>query len=355
MNPAVRRDGAFRGIFSTAEYEAVAAFYDSRPTLTATPLLNLPSLARSAGVGALLVKDETRRFGLPAFKSLGVRYAMDRLGHAALGRGVVSATAGNHGRALARAARELGVPCTVFLPELPSSAAAEERATRRARIEGMLADGATLVDVAGTYETAVARAAAHASATGATIVSDTGWPGYESIPRDIMAGYTRLFGEASRQWTIAPDVVIVQAGVGGLACAAASWLAWRDGPARPLLIVCEPDDSACLLESARAGREIRLPDNPGTPTFMAGLRCAEPSHAAWPAVRDGADAFVAIPDAFAREAMARLDPDLDTGPSGACGVGALLAIASAPDLRDLRTLCRISESTRVLALVTEGK
>jgi diaminopropionate ammonia-lyase len=355
VNPAVRRDAAYRGIFSAAEYEAVDAFYDSQPTLQPTPLLELPALAMSLGLGGLIVKDESTRFGLSAFKALGVRYAMGRIGRAALSRGVVSATAGNHGRALARAARDLGVPCTVFVPELPPHAAPEERATRAARVEGMVADGARLIEVGGTYEAAVARAAAHATATGAAIVSDTGWPGYESIPHDIMAGYTRLFSEASRQWTIAPDMVIIQAGVGGLACAAASWLAFRDGPARPFLVVCEPDGSACLLESSRAGRASRLRDTPANATFMAGLRCSEPSHAAWPAVRDGADAFVSIPDAFARDAIARLKPHVDAGPSGACGVGALLAIASEPELADLRTACRMDESTRVLAIVSEGK
>jgi diaminopropionate ammonia-lyase len=93
---------------------------------------------------------------------------------------------------------------------------------------------------------------------------------------------------------------------------------------------------------------------------MAGLRCAEPSHAAWPTVRDGVDAFVSIPDSFTMQAMERLastagDPCIEAGPSGACGVGALLALASEPMLRDLRDTCRLGRSTRMLAIATEGK
>ena len=61
------------------------------------------------------------------------------------------------------------------------------------------------------------------TATGATILSDTAWPGYEEIPRWIMAGYTQVFEEAYNQWDRPPDVMFVQGGVGGLVCAAANW------------------------------------------------------------------------------------------------------------------------------------
>jgi diaminopropionate ammonia-lyase len=357
INPAVRRDAAFRGIFSDADYAAVDAFYDSQPALPPTPLHEFPSLAELLGLGALTVKDESCRFGLSAFKALGARYAMERLGRGALRSGVVCATAGNHGRAVARTARDLGVPCTIFVPQPASHASTAEHAVRRARVEGMRADGATLIDVTASYEEAVELAAAFANRTSAAIVSDTGWPGYEAIPRDIMAGYTRLFREAAHQWTARPDVVIVQAGVGGLACAAASWFAFHHGAGRPFLVVCEPDGFACLLGAARAGRAVRLSaDRNGEAphTFMAGLRCAEVSHAAWPAVRDGVDAFVAIADAHAAEAIDHLAPRIEAGPSGACGVGALLAMMSEPVLRDVREAC-LRRSARVLAIVTEGK
>jgi len=360
LNRSVRRDPAYRGSFSAADYAAVEAFYGSTPSLAPTPLRQLTSLASALGLGQLMVKDESARFGLTAFKSLGVRYAVDRLGREALQAGVVCATAGNHGRAVARAARDLGVPCTVFLPALVDRASAEEQAIRRARVDGLQADGAHVVAVSGSYEEAVARAAAHGSATGAVIVSDTAWPGYEAIPHDIMAGYTRLFTEASRQWPEAPDVVIVQGGVGGLVCAAANWLAFHGAGRRPFLIACEPDGWACLMESARIGGLAHLTTPSQPPTMMAGLRCLEASPAAWPAVRDGVDAFVAIPDAFAVKAMHELagrgaDPSIAAGPSGACGIAALMALVSQPLMRDVRDACRLGPSTRVLAIVTEGK
>lgn len=379
LNPNVRRDGDYRGLFGAEEYRDVAAFYDASGDARPTPLRSLPALAARLSLGGLQIKDETSRFGLSAFKIAGARYAIHRVGTAALTEGIVCATAGNHGRAVARAAKEIGVPCTVFLPAAHELAADLEHRTRASRVEGMRHDGARTVDVAGTYEDAVAEAAEYARRAGAMVISDTSWPGYERIPRLIMAGYTRLFHEASVQWPHMPDIVLVQGGVGGLVCAAANWFAWRFGARRPYLIACEPESAACLLESARAGRAVNIGTDPapsaqrpaprlrhgsggqaGHVTMMAGLRCAEPSPAAWPSIQSGIDAFVSIPDSFAVEAIARLrepqpgDPAVAAGPSGACGVGALLALLSSPQLVAVRDACAPRGSTDVMAIVTEG-
>jgi diaminopropionate ammonia-lyase len=353
LNPAVRRDSLFTGLFDSDEYRDVATYYASRPQFGPTPLQSAPRLAVHLGVSRIDIKDESHRFGLSAFKILGAEFAAQRLGRDLEG-GLVAATAGNHGRALARVARDRGVPCTIFVP-----AAGEiedvERATRERRIGGMKADGARVVEVDGSYEDAVRLAAEHGNATGATILSDVSWPGYETIPRWIMAGYTHLFDEAARQWQHVPDVVFVQGGVGGLVCAAASWLAQSFGAERPCLVACEPERAACLLESARAGSLVTVTGD--LRTMMAGLRCATPSTAAWPAILHGVDAFVSVPDALAAEAMERLradDPPRTAGPSGACGVAAVIAVAREASLAPVRDACRWTRATRVLAIVTEG-
>ena len=386
LNPNVRRDDGYRGLFEAEEYRDVAAFYDARRDAPPTPLVSLPGLAAQLSLGGVHLKDESARFGLSAFKIAGARYAIHRIGADALRSGIVCATAGNHGRAVARAAREIGVSCTVFLPAPHERASDLERRTRSARVEGMRQDGAQTVDVAGSYEEAVAEAAAYARRERAMVISDTSWPGYDEIPRSIMAGYTRLFDEASRQWPRVPDIVLVQGGVGGLVCAAANWFAFQFGARRPYLIACEPESAACLLESARSGRVATIPDRaPSAPlsrsgpnerdggqanaeiTMMAGLRCAEPSPAAWPSIQSGIDAFVAIPDSVVLEAIERLqspigdrpiastgDPPIASGPSGACGVGALLALLSSPQLAHVHAACRPGQSTQVMAVVTEG-
>ena len=72
----------------------------------ATPLRELPGLARAAGVGAIRLKDEAGRFGLGSFKALGGAYAVARA--PAEARVVTCATDGNHGRAVAWGAQRFG-------------------------------------------------------------------------------------------------------------------------------------------------------------------------------------------------------------------------------------------------------
>ena len=356
LNHAARRDDTFRGLFGDDEYRAVHDYFAAHPELPPTPLTSLRELSRAVGLAAVDAKDETGRFGINAFKILGVSYAVHRLGDAVARPGVVCATAGNHGRAVARVARQKGIGCTVFLP-LARTADPAERATRAARIEAMRSDGATVIEVNGTYEEAVQRAADAGEETGATIISDTSWDGYVQIPRWIMAGYTRLFEEASQQWEAPPGGVIVQAGVGGLLCAAASWFAWRFGGQRPFIISAEPEHAACLLGSARAGAPIEIEGS--LETIMAGLRCARPSSVAWPAIAEGVDAFVTVSDARVREAMARLRRNdaqggIAAGPSGACGVAALHDIMTGEHLGALRSAAGIGGATRALVVITEG-
>ena len=358
LNDRVRLDSGFRGLFTDAEHGAVRDYYRERPALSPTPLHRLHGFARATGLGEVSVKDESGRFGLNAFKILGVSYAVQRLGASAVAPGLVCATTGNHGRAVARAARDHGVECTVFVPAGSPARDALETATREARIGAMRTDGAVVVLVDGSYEDAVRLAAAHGAETGRTIVSDTSWPGYEQIPRWIMAGYTQLFEEASHQWDRRPDAIVVQGGVGGLVCAAASWAAWRYGGDRPVVIACEPDSAACLLESAAAGGLVMSRGD--LSTIMSGLRCAEASPAAWPAIDAGVHAFVTVPDSLVVAALDRLrnpggsDPSIHAGPSGACGVAAVVALITAPELEEVRDACRLNRESRILAVVTEG-
>lgn len=353
LNHAVRRDCGFGGLFGDDDYRDVEAFYAAHRGLAPTPLRRARAIAGTFGLSSLQIKDESARFGLTSFKIVGVRYAVHRLGDAIAG-GLVCATAGNHGRAVARVASERQVRCTVFVPAARAIADAE-RATRDRRIAAMKEDGATVVEIDGSYEEAVRRAAAFGEQTGATIVSDVSWPGYETIPRWIMAGYTHIFEEASAQWDRVPGVVLIQGGVGGLVCAAVSWFARRYHGSRPFIVACEPEQAACLLESARAGAPVSL--GGGMHTIMAGLRCAEPSPAAWPAIASGIDAFVSIPDAPAIEAMRLLrgeDPPIGAGPSGACGVAAVMALAGDPALGPVRAAAKLDSSTHALAVVTEA-
>lgn len=344
-----RRPGA-RGLFSADEYARRRAFFSNG--VPATPLVSLPGLASAVGVGDLGVKDETARFGLPAFKSVGVEFAV----HALAARGdlngvttFVCASAGNHGRAVARAARVAGRAARIYLDQDVSPA----------RVDAIASEGADIVRVAGTYDDAVRLAADDARRTGSLVISDTSWDGYEQIPHDIMLGYTQVVDEAMAAWTDAPppDVLVVQAGVGGLLAAVASWSAWTWGDERPRLIAVEPARAACVQASLRAGRPTPVA-GPLT-TIMAGLRCGEVSPLAFEAAADLVDAAVAIDDTWCRAAMRRLarpeagDPPMRVGTSGAAGVAALLALASETPA-DVRAALGLHPGARVLALATEG-
>ncbi len=344
-----RRRGA-TGLFTDDEYARRRAFFATR--VTPTPLVRLPALSTRLGLGGVWVKDETSRFGLPAFKSLGVEFAVEAL----RGRGeldgvttLVCASAGNHGRAVARAARVAGLAARIFL----------DQDVAPSRLAAIASEGAEIVRVSGTYDDAVRLAAADAAATGSLVVSDTSWDGYEQIPHDIMLGYSHLMDEAAAAWGSdgPPEVLLVQAGVGGLIAAVASWSAWRYGDLRPRLIAVEPARAACVLASVRAGHPTAVA-GPLT-TIMAGLRCGEISPLAFATLRDLVDGYLAVDDTWCRAAIKQLarpegtDPALAVGTSGAAGIAALLAVAAAPD-STLRERLGLTASGRVMAIATEG-
>jgi diaminopropionate ammonia-lyase len=324
-NPLRAPDGVALAGVTRQELDAVAAF---APHLPATPLHDAGVLASALGLAGLLIKDETRRWGLNAFKITGVSYALGAWQGSAAARLISCASAGNHGRAVARAARDRGLPCRVFLPSdaLPS------------RVEAIRAEGAEVVQVAGSYEEAVEQAARDARETGALLVSDTVPPGDPEIPGLILRGYTRVFTEAEAVWDFPPDLVVVQAGVGGLAGAAALWT--RAALPEATLLVVEPEGSACLMASAAAGRRVMLPAT--SPTSMVCLRCATPSAAAWPLIAARADGFVTVSDDETEAARALLAVvGIASGASGACGLAGLAAIAS--DFRGRRALVIATE------------
>ena len=232
-----------------------------------------------------------------------------------------------------------------------------ERATRESRIAGMRDDGAEIVEFPGAYEDAVRAASATAREVGGIFFSDTDPSGSDPIPHWIMAGYTHLFDEYSTQWREPPDIVLVQAGVGGLACATGSWFRHRFDGGGPYTIACEPDSAACLLESATSPGGEPVTVVRGTRTFMAGLRCATPSRAAWVGIKETFDAFITVPDSLAVDAMERLrqeDPPVDAGPSGACGVASLIALCNAGELESVRSASGLDRSSRIFVIVTEG-
>jgi len=338
-------------LFDAGALEIQRRFFARRPALAATPLRSLPALASALGIGALHVKDETSRFGLNAFKAAGALFAVTTLvdsGHIRARDTLVCASEGNHGRAVARAARKAGCAARVYLSESvapPRAAAIQDEA-------------ATIVTVRGTYDDAVRTMARDAAEHGWTVISDTSWDGYEEIPRLIMLGYTRLMDEAADVWAAPPNAIFAPAGVGGLLGAVACWADLRYGTDRPRVVSVEPADATCVLSSVRSGRPTVLAGP--FKTVMGGLRCGEMSPVAFPAIRSLVDGYVGIEDAWSFQAIRALanpaggDPAILAGASGAAALGGLLATLREPELAPLRVHLQLDRGSRVLVLVTEG-
>ena len=311
-----------------------ASFHRGLGGYAPTPVHDLASIAAELGLGAVLVKDESDRLGLPAFKVLGASWAVERALREEPGtHTLVAASAGNHGRAVAHVAASRGLGCRIFLPE---------RALR-VRRDAIAGEGADVVVVDGRYEDAVARADEESAADGVCLIADVGDTG----PAEwVIDGYATLFSEAAEQ--TAYDVVLVPVGVGSLAAAAA-----RHGAAAGVTVIgVEPVTAACLTASLAAGEPTPVP-TPGT--TMAGLDCAEVSAAAWPSLASGIHGTVTVDDAEVADAMRELaTAGLAIGESGAAPLAALRALMTDPAAAELRDAA-LDAGTRVLLIATEGR
>jgi diaminopropionate ammonia-lyase len=299
-----------------------------------TPLRPLPSVAEELGVGAVMLKDESARLGLPAFKVLGASWAIEcALRERPSVHTLVAASAGNHGRAVARVAALRGLRGRVFLP-------ARSTAARR---EAIADEGAEVIVVDGTYDDAVAAARRAGAEDGCLELADVG----ESGPaRWVIDGYATMFAEVAEQSGC--DVVLVPVGVGSLAAAAARWGA----AAGAMPIGVEPVAAACLTASLAAGRPVKVP-TPGT--TMAGLDCAEISAGAWPFLRDGLRGSITVDDGEAAAAMRELAGfGLAIGESGAAPLAALRALVHDARCGALREAAGLRPETRVVLIATEG-
>jgi diaminopropionate ammonia-lyase len=334
------RPGAreWRGPATTSE---PAAFHAALPGYAPTPLVDIPALAAELRVGRVLVKDESSRLGLPAFKILGVSWAVHRfIARDNTPAALVTATDGNHGRALARVARQRGLPARIYVPD----------GVHPAAVAAIEAEGAAVTRVAGTYDDAVARAAADAAESGAALIQDTAWRGYTEIPGWIVEGYATLFTEIDTQLGAThPDLVVVPVGVGSLAQAAVAHYRRAGLTHAPAMLSVEPDTAACVLASLVRDEAVTIVTGA---TIMAGLNCGTPSELAWPVLRNGLDAAGAVTDAQA--ATAAHDLAQHGVAAGPCGAAALAAARSALADDQRRAQLGITETSIVVLLSTEG-
>lgn len=342
---------------------------------TPTPLVDLPGLANTWGLQSVQVKDESKRFGLNAFKVLGGIYAVANVICQKLGVGIeemnfstltssevreklgdmvfVTATDGNHGRGIAWAARQLGQRSVVFMPKGSSAY----------RLEMIRREGAEASITELNYDDAVRHAKKYADTNGGTMVQDTAWEGYEEIPVWIMQGYAVIMDEIrealEKEGQKPPTHVFLQAGVGSFAAAIQGYLAenWRED--RPVTVILEPDQADCYYRTAKINDGMPHAVSGHMETIMAGLACGEPNLIGWRILRTYAHAFVSCPDHLAARGMRVLaaplpgDSQVISGESGAIGIGFLGELMS-PSLEELRQQLKVDGQSRILVISTEG-
>ncbi|WP_394688603.1 diaminopropionate ammonia-lyase [Hoeflea sp.] len=310
------------------------------PAYQPTPLRAMPGLAADLGIGALRVKDETRRMRLGSFKALGGVYAIAQMiedtsgtsdldcaqaRNLAAGMTFITASAGNHGLSVAAGARIFGARGVIVLSSsVPEGFAERIRST-----------GAQVVRVNGSYEDSVQHAIEAAEQNGWQLLADGSWDGFTAPPALIMEGYSVLAAECrdaiakSGDW---PTHVLVQAGVGGLAAAMAAHIR-EHWAAQPHIIIVEPEAAPCLLKSVEAGEMVRAE---GPESNMGRLDCKDASLIAFEALRHDADLFVTVSDEDAQAAASIYESHgIQTTPSGAAPLAALRELNLDPEARCL--------------------
>ena len=169
----------------------VVDFHRRFPGFSVTPLVSLDSVAAELGVRHVFIKDESTRMNLPSFKILGASWAtyraillevnlavgvsLEELSVAARKEKIklFAATDGNHGRAVARMAKLLGIKADIFisidLDQITHDIIASE--------------GARVIVHQGDYDSAVRQAKIQAETAGGILIQDTALKGYEEIPQ----------------------------------------------------------------------------------------------------------------------------------------------------------------------------
>lgn len=356
-NTILNNNFDLKNVIVNYDPKQVLKYHQSFPEYQESALIDAPNIAEVLGVKKVWVKDESQRLGLPAFKILGASWAVARaisnivnMSEEELtfenlklktqafreqqpGRleGLVAATDGNHGRAVARMAKHLDIACTIFVPDN----------TVNSRIEAIQSEGAEVVVHDGNYDGAVRAAAARAN-DHTLVIADTAWEGYEVVPRWVIDGYSTISQETLQQLKQRgedlPNVVVTQMGVGAFASSVIENLSHLN----PTFIGVEPEDVACVAKSIASGRLEAITGD--LDSIMAGLNCGEPSPIAWPSVSAGLSKVILATDEEAKQAMRLLaDSSVVAGESGAAGLAGLLHDSSS-----------LSESDVVLLINTEG-
>lgn len=342
---------------NVASYHSIARqFHQQLPGYARTPLIPLDDIAKELGVKHVFIKDESSRLNLPAFKILGASWgsckaiiaktgisadsSLETIAQVAQQEGVVlfTASAGNHGRALAAMAKILGIQAQIYVPRTVNTEA----------IRLISSEGAKVFISERDYDGAMAEAWDEASRTGGLFVQDTAFEGYEEIPKWIVEGYSTLLFEAEeqlREQDLEANLVITPVGVGSLAHAVVRHC--KSGSRNCAVMSVEPDTAACLYQSLVAGKPLPLL---ATKTTMEGMNCGTLSATVFQDLQRGIDASATVSDYESHLAIQYLSSKaINSGPCGGAALAALWRLADSTTRPEW-----LGDDAVVVLLNTEG-
>lgn len=363
-------------LYGEEQAKAVLKFHKQIEEYKKTPLVYLPNLASKLNVGAIYVKDESKRFSLNAFKGLGGSYAMFRILCDELNLNpdttslndllsdkyrkkleqieFVTCTDGNHGRGVSWASGLFGCKAHVYMPYGTSEVRAEAiRKVGPAKVE--------ITDL--SYDDTVKYALEMSKKYGWILIQDTSWDGYEKIPTWIIQGYLTMAYEITdelEKLNVIPTHIFLQAGVGSMAGGMIAYFVEHYKNKKPIFTIVESNVADCIYRSAEIGDGKSYSVGGAPTTIMAGLNCGSVCSLIWPIIWNYTDFYISGSDEMAVDGMRAYafnkgeDLKIISGESGASTMGALLGVLAEPSMEEMKKKMKIDENSVILLINTEG-
>jgi len=332
-------------ILSKNEMDEAYRIISTWDNYSPTPLISLNKLSEKLKINKIFYKDESKRFNLKSFKALGGAYAVEKVSRGNKEIVISTATAGNHGRSVAWGSKKLGLKCKIFISEYVSEF--------RAKV--MRSFGADVIRVKGNYDASLKECIKQSKQNNWQIVQDVAWQDYKLVPKLTMAGYSVMMKEISEQINKEQiSHVILQAGVGGMAAAMVAGIArYLDNV--PKIIVVEPDNAACVLESVKAGeiKKISIKKE----SLMGGMSCDEVSLVPWEILKNSVSYCITVSDDYISKTvkfLANCEFSDEKIVGGECSTPGIISLTGLCNDSKIKNEINLNENSNVLLFGCEG-
>ncbi len=332
-------------ILSSDEIDEAYKIISKWKNYNPTPLLSLNKLSKKIGLNNIFYKDESKRFKLKSFKALGGAYAVEKITKGNKDIVISTATAGNHGRSVAWGSKKLGLKCKIFISEFVSEF----------RAEAMRSFGADVIRVEGNYDNSLKECIKQSKKNNWQIVQDVAWENYKLVPKLTMAGYSVMMKEISDQIHERKiSHIILQAGVGGMAAAMVAGIA-RYLNYTPEIIIVEPENAACVLESIKSGKIKKILIT--KESIMGGMSCDEVSLVPWEILKNSVNHCVTVSDNYIAKtvkSLANSEFSEEKIIGGECSTPGIASLICLNNNIEAKNKINLNNNSNVLLIGCEG-